>query len=310
MTLEDLLLPIVVSGGVASAIGFVAWKLLTRYYVPVPPNRALILYGRRSSAPGAGRAVGAGAVELRAPRILVGGGAYVPPWRTGAGYLSLEPLDVDTTVRVRSTGSEVLAPGWEAVISAQVKIPAEPSMLRAAAENLLGKSRAEIGRLVSRAVEGAAPPLLVRLTGGQEGADWERLAAEIQASVARDLVVDGLTVRSVALKELRRLPEVGGPIEGEDGPSMPHVDLLAGDPDAAAHLVDAEPRTDRLDRPPSRWARAHVAPAGLRGFLPARPEFLPHDPSGGTPPAPSSRGPVLGNHGNGGGRWRTPLDAK
>ncbi|HZY91856.1 MAG TPA: hypothetical protein VFG07_03655 [Thermoplasmata archaeon] len=224
MSLQDLVLPLALSGGGASALTFAAWKLFNRYYVVVPPNRALVLYGRGSFGPKAGTA--GDAVQFRQPRILVGGGVYVPPWRTGSGYLSLEPIDVDVRIRVSSALGDPTLSGWDAHVALQVKIPAEPGMLRTAAENLLGKSEEEIRQLVARTVEGAAPPLLVRLPPDDGAVDWERLATEIQASTARDLVANGLVIRSLSVKELRR---INGPAEvlgGREPAALPVPELL------------------------------------------------------------------------------------
>jgi hypothetical protein len=310
VTLEDLILPIAVSGGVASAISVAAWKLFTRYYVPVPPNRALVLYGRRSSGTGNARGAGPGAVELRSPRILVGGGAYVPPWRKGAGFLSLEPVDADATVRVRATGADPLGSGWEAVVSVQVKIPAEPGMLRAAAENLLGKSAEEIRKLVCRAVEGATPPLLIRLSTADGNFDWEQLATEIQASVARDLVADGLVIRTVAIKELRRLPGLGWDLARRDGASPPPEELPAEASDTPVRLTAVESRLDQAERTLDYLGAALGRTRARPAYFPEPPALLPYDPAGGDLPSRLHRAPVPVVLGGGAERGVLPLDAK
>ncbi len=307
MTFGDLLVPIAISGGLASAITFGAWRLFTRYYVPVPPNRALVLYGGRSSVLGQQNSDNAGRVELRPPRILVGGGAYVPPWRKGAGFLSLEPIDVDATVRVQPAGANVLGSGWEATLSVQVKIPAEPGMLRAAAENLLGKSLEEIRRVVGRAVEGATPPVLIRLGAEKAPEDWERLAAEIQASVARDLVVDGLVIRTLAIKELRRLPESRGGSEGVAPSYIPSLEFFSEASDPSNPFASIEASVGRFER---RMAAEAPRPPPLRvGFTPLSVP-PPHDPSGSSLPALQPTAPTPGATGGRGGRWRALLGSK
>ncbi|HEV2165772.1 MAG TPA: hypothetical protein VGS23_02160 [Thermoplasmata archaeon] len=301
LTFEDLLVPIAISGGLATAITAGAWSLLTKYYVPVPPNRALVLYGGRTTLPGRTPAEQTGRVELSPPRILVGGGAYVPPWRKGAGFLSLEPIDVDATVRVRPAGAHTLGPGWEAAISIQVKIPAEPGMLRAAAENLLGKSVEEIRRMVGRAVEGATPPVLIRLDVDEGPEDWERLAAELQASVARDLVVNGLAIRTLSIKELRRLPGLREDPIGEPPSYVPSVEFLSESFDPTNPFASIEASVGRFER---RMA-AETASASSYRAPPAAIRILPpEDPSGSPLPALEARAPATGAPELGGGRWR------
>jgi hypothetical protein len=308
LTFADLLVPIAISGGVASAITVGAWGVFTRYYVPVPPNRALVLYGGRSSALGQQTSDNAGRVELRPPRILVGGGAYVPPWRKGAGFLTLEPIDVDATVQVRPAGANVLGAGWEVSISVQVKIPAEPSMLRSAAENLLGKSVEEIRRLVGRVVEGATPPVLIRLGIADAPDDWERLAAEIQASVARDLVVDGLVIRNLSIKELRRLPEARGDPELVAPSYVPSLEFLSEASDPTNPFASIEARVGRFERRMAAEASRSPFPPGSPA-APATPPS-PHDPSGTRLPALDPPAPAPGSPGGGGGRWRNLLGSR
>lgn len=248
MSWADWTLPLALSGSVATAVTLSAWKILTKYWVPVPPNRALILYGRHEK--GKARAAGAkeGGLEIRAPRILVGGGAYVFPWRKGAGYLSLEPIDSEVLVRVSTAGRDPTRWGWEARISIQVKIPAESSMLQAAAENLLGKNEEEIRKLVVRAVEGAVPPLLVNLSGEEGSVDWEHLASEFQASTARDLVPNGLIIRSFSIKGLRSM--YGPPDPGMGGVTVTPVppDLLLSPGTSSSAYRALEARLDRAER--------------------------------------------------------------
>jgi hypothetical protein len=307
LTFGDLLVPLAISAGLASTITFGAWSLLNRFYVPVPPNRALVLYGGRSSVLGQQNSDNAGRVELRPPRILVGGGAYVPPWRKGAGFLSLEPIDVDATVRIRPAGANVLGSGWEASISVQVKIPAEPGMLRAAAENLLGKSPEEIRRVVSRAVEGATPPVLIRLGAEKAPEDWERLAAEIQASVARDLVVDGLVIRNLAIRELRRLPEGHGGPEGVAPSYIPSLEFLSEASDPSDPFASIEASVGRFERRMAAEAGRPTSPRML--FTPSLTPPL-DDPSGSALPVLPPPAPIPGAKGGEGGRWRALLGSK
>jgi hypothetical protein len=307
MTLGDLLVPIALSGGIATAITFGTWSLLSRYYVPVPPNRALVLFGGRSSDRGERQSEGAGTVELRPPRILVGGGAYVPPWRKGAGFLSLEAIDVDATVRVRPSGANVLGSGWEVTIFLQVKIPAEAGMLRAASENLLGKSAEEIRRLVSRVVEGATPPVLIRLGVEDAPPDWERLAAEIQATIARDLVVDGLMIRALAIKELRRLYGPGGRTDPPASADAPSVEFLSESSDPSDPFSAIEASVSRFERRMAAEAAGNRFPR-VELATPVRPPS--QDPSGSRLPALEPGAPGLGATDRAGGRWRSLWGSK
>jgi hypothetical protein len=310
VALEDLIVPFLISGALAASITFSAWKLFTRYYVPVPPNRALILYGGRPEAGERGKEISNQGVELRPPRILVGGGTYVPPWRKGVGYLSLEPIDADVFIRVAPSRSQSGVSGWEARVALQVKIPAEPQMLRAAAENLLGKNEEEIRRLVCRTVEGAVPPILINLPPEESSVDWERLASEIQASSARDLVANGLVIRSLSLRALRRFA-AGEELESRaPSASAPAPEMLwnAGDPSARLGAIEA--RLDRTERNIGGLGAELIRIARDGTLFPESPAILPYDSMGNRPVLPPRSPPLPGLPGVEVGTRRTLLDTK
>lgn len=205
MGLNDLTLVISLSGAAAAAIGAGIWALRTRCVLTVPPNRALVLYGRRSVRTPSEPGLPTGEVEVHRPRVVVGGTVFVSPWNRGVGRVSLDPVSVDASVRSLYAVEGSRASGWEVRLQVQVKVPAEPGALLRAAESLLGKTDDEIRALVQRTVEAAVPSVLSRLRREEGEPDWDRLAAEIQASVAPDLVAWGFVVRSLAVTDLRRI---------------------------------------------------------------------------------------------------------
>ena len=237
----DVVLPFAAAAA-AGAVG--GWALLERLYVAVPPNRALVLFGRRAgSAPPDGGSV---STATREPRILIGGGAYLAPWNRATAYLSLAPIETDATVRALHALEGTTADGWEVELRVEAKIPAEPRALRAAAENLLGLGEEELRAFVRRAVEGAVPAVLARLRPGDEEPDWERLASELHAAVAPELVTSGLVIRSLSIRQLTRIaPSARGDrsVEPRHRPSW----AAPGNAPAASR-EPGEPRLVRVER--------------------------------------------------------------
>lgn len=205
MGLEDLILPVAASAAGAGIAGVIAWALYARWHVPVPPNQALVLFGRRSGTSSADTRAGVNPVVVRRPRVVVGGSAFVAPWNRGVAYLSLGPIDVDVTVRSMHALDAGRASGWEARIHVQAKIPAESTTLLCATENLLGKNEEEVRLMIRHAVEGAVPAVLSRLRPTEGEPDWERLAAEIESSVAPDLIATGLVIRTLSITGLHSI---------------------------------------------------------------------------------------------------------
>lgn len=208
---EDLLFVASASGAAVAAAGAALWAVYTRCYRAVPPNRALVLFGRQSTG-GTGSAPGpTDEVDVRRPKIVVGGGAFVAPWNKGFAHLSLDPVAVDVSVRSLNSLEGNRASGWEVALQVRVKIPAEPGSLARAADNLLGKTDEEVRALIRSSVEAAVPAVLSRLRHDAGEPDWDRLAAEVQAEVAPDLVGWGFLVRNVSVTELHRILPVEPP---------------------------------------------------------------------------------------------------
>ncbi|MFZ1024068.1 MAG: SPFH domain-containing protein, partial [Thermoplasmata archaeon] len=205
MGVEDLILPAAVGGGILATVGFVAWSVYSHFYVAVPPNQALVLYGARATRAQGLRRGDPETVTIQLPRIVVGGGKFVGPWTKGIGYLSLDLVSVDVHVRATGMGSDKPGTGWEARVGLEVKVPSEPHALMTAAEHLFGKTPEEIRTLVRHAVEGIAPTVLFRLRSNEGPIDLEQVAAELQAAVGPDLMATGLWVQSLAVRELRQV---------------------------------------------------------------------------------------------------------
>jgi hypothetical protein len=242
--LDDLILA-VASGGLAVGVSAaLAWAFFVRFSVRVPPNRAAVLYGRRSADRAAELRLTTGGTEITPSRIVVGGRAFVPPWNRGVGYLSLQPVMTDVTVRSIDSLSASRASGWEVRLSVQTKLPSDPELLRVAAENLLGKSEEEVRAFVRHTVEGVVPTVLSRLPPGEPGPDWERLAAEVQAAVASDLIASGLVVRSLSVTGLLRIAPTDPSLPAA---AAPPVARPTPEPPVSA-LPPLEVRVSRVER--------------------------------------------------------------
>jgi hypothetical protein len=307
MDLNALVLPAAIAGA-AIAGAYAAWRFHQQYYQAVPPNRALVLYGgHRPRDPTATPS----SVDVRPPRILVGGGVLVPPWRRGSDTLSLNPLDVEARVLVNSAGMESVDSSWEARLAAEVKIPTDPHMLRTAAENLLGRSEPEIRALAVRIVEAVAPAVILREMTRGASDSWDRLAAEIQAAVAPELVALGLEVRTLSVTQLRRVsPQERGEWALAGSPAMSR-DLLRASGDLGVRLRGVEVRLDRTERSVGLLGAEVMKLGRDTSQFPELPALQPYDSTGDER---SSRSTVNGSRraasGGSGGSTRPLLDTE
>jgi hypothetical protein len=276
MEFSSLILPLGVAGGLAIAL-YAGWRFYHRYYQAVPPNRALVLFGGPRPH---GPATANSSVELRAPRIVVGGGVFVPPWRHGSDVLSLGPLDAEARVLVPAPGAESGEMPWDVRFALQVKIPAEARMLATAAENLLGRSEPEIRALVVRTVEAIAPAVILRELSEDPGVGWDRLAAEVQAAAAPELVAIGLEVRTLSVTNVRRLSTKERAEASVLGAPHTSRDLLWASGDLGVRLRGVEVRMDRIERSLGLLS-AEVMRLGRDGSqFPELPALQPYDSTG------------------------------
>lgn len=287
MDLSDLILPSIIAGAAALSLYWV-WRFYRRYYQAVPPNRALVLFG---GPRGASVTSGQSSLDVRAPRILVGRGVFVPPWRNGSDSLSLAPIDVELLLIVPASTSEPDGTPWEVRLATRVKIPTDPRMLAAAAENLLGRSEPEVRTLVERTLESVAPAVILRELSSNPGVDWDRLAATLQAAVAPELVAIGLEVRTLSVTQVRRVSS-GNRADSSLVPAPPLTrELLWASGDLGVRLRGTEVRLDRTERSLGLLGAEVMRMGQDASQFPALPALQPYN---STADEPSSRVPGRG----------------
>jgi flotillin len=158
-------------------------------YKKVPPNKAMVVYGRRMMN-------GKGYV------IVTGGGKFIMPIVEQYAFLPLDvrtlELDLDD-VAVDTAGGPRKA---RVKATAMFKISSEPTALDAAAEHLLGKPDGEIDKIASTILEGALRGLLASMAFEKVGSDRDAVALGIQQRAGSDLIGMGLEARSFVFMEL------------------------------------------------------------------------------------------------------------
>src|SRR5579883_1833002 len=162
---------------------FILVGLLGSLYRKVPPNRALIVYGK-------------GGVH-----IVAGGGRIVFPMIQSAEELSLELMSFDVAPDQDFYTAQGVAVRVEAV--AQLKVRSDPESIRTAAEQFLTKSPQEREALIRLVMEGHLRGIVGLLTVEQIVKEPEMVAGRVRETVADDLSKMGLEVVSFTIKKVR-----------------------------------------------------------------------------------------------------------
>lgn len=138
-------------------------------YKRVPPNRALVVFGRRSR-PG----------SKDQSRVVLSGGRFVTPIIESYGYVVIEPL---------ATEIKLSGPGPRR-IRFVVRVPQNENQVRRAATQFLDKHPDEIRRIAGSIVEGHALGLIDRNPSDSDA----ELAAMIRTAAKLDFEKLGLEI--------------------------------------------------------------------------------------------------------------------
>jgi flotillin len=176
----------------AAAVAVALFVTYASRYKKVPPDKAMVVYGRKMKA----------VAGKRAYQVISGGGKFI--WPVVESYEFL-PLDVRTLdVNVRDIVTDVTTSGAKVNIKsvAQVKISSERSSLDTAAEQLLHKSDAAINEIALKTLEGHVRGVCAKMTIEDINSDRDAISNHIQNMAAKDMMNMGIEIRSFVVKEI------------------------------------------------------------------------------------------------------------
>ena len=160
-------------------------------YKKVPPNMAMVVYGRKQRGTGG-----------RGYRVISGGAKIVIPVVESIEWLRLDVRTLDLVVPdivtdVKRSGAKI---NIKAV--AQVKISSDEATLNTAAENLLGKTDLAVNEIALKTLEGHVRGVCATLTVEEVNSDRDAIASKILGMAGNDLRNMGIEIRSFVIKEI------------------------------------------------------------------------------------------------------------
>src|SRR5207249_3348872 len=160
-------------------------------YKKVPPNMAMVVYGRRQKAMGG-----------RGYQVKSGGAKFIVPIFESVEWLRLDVRTLDLVVTdivtdVKRSGAKI---NIKAV--AQVKISSDEATLNTAAENLLGKTEQQVDEIALKTLEGHVRGVCATLTVEEVNSDRDAIASKILGMAGNDLRNMGIEIRSFVIKEI------------------------------------------------------------------------------------------------------------
>jgi flotillin len=159
--------------------------IYARRYKRVPPNQAMVVFGRRRGDVGY--------------NVIMGGGKFILPIVEQVEYLdlSLQTLEIHVPAVITRSGVPLTV---ECV--AQIKISNERTKLNVAAVQLLGKTREGVAQLAEATIVGQVRGVCATLEVEQINSDREALATKIREVAVPELGNMGLEIISLQVKDI------------------------------------------------------------------------------------------------------------
>jgi flotillin len=168
---------------------FLPLAIYAARYKKVPPDKAMVVYGRAFEGG-------------RGYKVYSGGGRWIRPIIEAYEFLPLDVRTLDLVVAeivtdVKQSGAKV---NIKAV--AQVRISDDPDTLRTAASQLLHKKDVQIDEIALKTLEGHVRGICATLSIEQINSERDAVASQVQGLAANDLKNIGLEIRSFVIKEI------------------------------------------------------------------------------------------------------------
>ena len=176
-TLPGWVVPMVLMMAASAAVMFVVLALFLKQYRRCPPNRIMVIYGKTEQGDAA--------------TCIHGGARLVVPLFQDYGWLSLEPIRVEVSRKVTSSGRSIADP-LPRVFS--VAIGTTPELMQNAAIRLLGLTADEMKQQAEDIIVAQLDRLLDAIEAGEVEAGSDGYYQRLESSIGGELAQLGLVL--------------------------------------------------------------------------------------------------------------------
>lgn len=176
--------PIVMLGLLLAALS--AFMVFARNYRKCPPNKVLVVYGRKNK-------------EGQGFRLITGGSALVMPLLESFTEIGLENFSVEAAV-VKTPNADGVPVSVDAV--ANVKVSSDPKLLSKAVERMLGKRPEEIKAMLKVTLDGLLRQIIGTLTIEEMVKDREKLAQGVLNNALTELNKLGFDIDNFVINKM------------------------------------------------------------------------------------------------------------
>jgi flotillin len=185
-TVDPIILVSLMSFAMIAMFGIYAAR-----YKKVPPNTAMVVFGKRQ--------VG----TRKGYRVISGGAKFIVPIVESYAFLPLNVRTLNLDLKNVHIDVENNRSRINMKCVAQVKITSDPRILDLAAEQLLHKKDSEINEIAMKTIEGHLRGICASMRFEEIEIDRDAVAAKIQNFADKDLKNMGIEIRAMMIKDLK-----------------------------------------------------------------------------------------------------------
>jgi flotillin len=160
-------------------------------YKKVPPNTAMVVFGRKHPR------------TKKGYMVITGGAKFIVPVVESIAYLPLNVRTLNLDLKSVAINVENNRSLIRMKCVAQVKITSDPRLLDLAAEHLLHQSDEDINMIASKTIEGHIRGICASMRFEDIEIDRDAVAGKAMSFADNDLRNMGIEIRSLIIKDLQ-----------------------------------------------------------------------------------------------------------
>jgi flotillin len=169
---------------------FMLFRVISNYYIKVPPNFVAVVYGRKNKADNG---------NSNGYELVTGGSKFILPLIESVEFLELSVMSLEINISNIPNKDGVLV---SVQGNANVKILSDLASLAAACERFLGKAPTEIQTIAHRSLEGHLRAIIGKLTIEDIIGDRSKFNQKVLEEAGEDLRKLGLGVDFITIQDI------------------------------------------------------------------------------------------------------------
>ena len=162
-------------------------------YKKVPPNTAMVVFGKRQMG------------TTKGYRVITGGAKFIVPVLESYALLPLNIRNLDLDLKKVVVGVDHTRTKVNIKCTAQVKISGDPRLLETAAEHLLNKTESDINEIAGKTIEGHIRGISRTMSFSDLEYNRGDFVGKVHGMAQNDLNRMGFEIRSLIIEDVQEI---------------------------------------------------------------------------------------------------------